>query len=65
MIAATVIASVGKPAITNQQAVASAKPSTIAVSGLSFLASAVTGTVTRMIVQASTVSMISKRSNFR
>jgi hypothetical protein len=45
--------------------VARTKPHTIAVSGLSFLARAVIGTVTRMIVHASTVSMISNRSNFR
>ena len=47
--------------MTNQQAVARTKPSTIAESGSSRFASAVAGIVTTMIVIASTVSMISKR----
>ena len=53
----------GKVPIMNQQAVASAKPRIIAASGDSFLVSAAAGTVTMMMVQASTVSISSNSSN--
>ena len=51
--------------MTNQDDAASAKPIVIATTGFSFRASAVAATVMRMIVHASTVSMISKRSKWR
>ena len=57
------IVRVGNVPMMNQQALASTKPMVMATSAGSFLASAAIGTVTRMMVQASTVSMISKRSN--
>jgi hypothetical protein len=62
-MAATATGTVFGPSpITNQQRVASAKPRVMARIGESFWASAVAGTVTRMMVQASTVSMISNFS---
>ena len=61
MMAPTVPAMVGMLPMTNHDTVASAKPSVIARIGRSFLASAAAGTVTKMIVQASTVSITSKR----
>jgi hypothetical protein len=65
MMAAIVTVSVGEAAITSQQTLARRKPIVMARIGFSFLANAVIGMVTRMIVQASTVSISSKRGNFR
>ena len=64
-MATTAPAMVGTEPMTNQQAVARTKPSTMAESGFRRLASAVAGIVTTMIVIASTVSITSKRANFR
>jgi len=63
IMAATAPAMVGTDPMMNQEAVAIAKPSTIAESGSRRFASAVAGMVTTMIVIASTVSITSKREN--